>query len=350
MTPRMLARPFAVLGLAAALAAPGFAGDESPWLADFDAAARVAAAANKDLLVDFTGSDWCIWCKRLDAEVFRHESFLREVQRSYVLVALDFPNGEDARKLVPNPERNQELAERFEIQGFPTVLLMTPEGEVYGSTGYQPGGPERYVEHVATLREEGRPALERAKEIAARFERAEGDARAAVVEEALAAMTEFGPESAASGRLAAVARAAFELDPSNEKGLKERAVEALVEAEHVDAAVLAAAREIAPKNEEGLWERALHATFRQVKDDDLARRACAALDEFAAVARPVDEELGFQLYLMAAYFSMTLAENATDEAESEAARNAAKAYARVAQEIGTEDERSLGLLEQILGS
>jgi thiol-disulfide isomerase/thioredoxin len=339
MSSRTLARSLAALGLAVALAAPGFAGDESPWLADFDAAAIVAAAQDKDLLVDFTGSDWCTWCKRLDAEVFRHDAFLREAQRRYVLVALDFPNGEDARKQVPNPERNQELAERFEIQRFPTVLLMTPEGEVYAQTGYEPGGPERYVEHVATLREEGRPAIERAKAIAARFDRAEGEARVAVVEEALASMRAFGPESAGTARLARVAQAAFALDPANERGLKLRAVEALIEAEEVDDQVLAAAREVAPMNEDGLWERALHATFRQVTSDELARRACASLEEFAAAARAVDEEIAFQLYLMAAYFSMNLGE-----------REGAKAYARTAQSIGTEDERAQALLEQILGS
>ena len=350
MSSRTLARSLAALGLAVALAAPGFAGDESPWLADFDAAARVAAAQQKDLLVDFTGSDWCVWCKRLDAEVFSQDAFLREIQRQYVLVALDFPNGEEAKKGVPNPERNLELARRFEIQGYPTVLLMTPEGEVYGSTGYRPGGAESYVEHVATLREEGRPALDRAKALAARFARAEGDARVAVVEEALGALAELDPESAASARVADVARGAIALDPANERGLKERAVETLIEAEQVDATVLAAARELAPKNEDGLWERALHATFRQVKDDERAQRACAALEEFAAVARPVDQEVGFQLYLMAAYFSMVVAENGRDEEASASARDAAKAFARVAQEIGTDDERSQALLEQILGS
>ena len=121
------------------------------WIADFDRAAALAQKQGKSLLVDFTGSDWCIWCKRLDGEVFATEEFVAAASEDFVLVSLDFPSGAEARAAVPNPKRNEELKRKYEVQGFPTVLLMTPTGEVFAQTGYQPGGPEKYLAHLAEL-------------------------------------------------------------------------------------------------------------------------------------------------------------------------------------------------------
>ena len=70
-----------------ALVAPSFASEG--WIADFDEAVKLAKAEKKDLFVDFTGSDWCGWCKKLDAEVFSKEEFLTAAKKSFVLVALD---------------------------------------------------------------------------------------------------------------------------------------------------------------------------------------------------------------------------------------------------------------------
>jgi thioredoxin-related protein len=97
--------------LAVALALPSLAvaGDKDVWIADYDKAVEAAKAQKKDLFVDFTGSDWCGWCKRLDAEVFSKPEFLDPIQKEYILVSLDFPNAEAIKKKVPNPARNAEL-------------------------------------------------------------------------------------------------------------------------------------------------------------------------------------------------------------------------------------------------
>jgi thiol-disulfide isomerase/thioredoxin len=123
-------------------------------MADFDKATQLAQKEGKDLFVDFTGSDWCGWCIKLHDEVFQHDAFLKPIQEDYILVALDYPRKEAAKALVPNPKRNQELKKKYAIRGYPTILLMTPDGEVYGKTGYRKGGPELYVEHVKKLQTE----------------------------------------------------------------------------------------------------------------------------------------------------------------------------------------------------
>src|SRR5262245_30386000 len=104
--------------------------EADPWIADFDKAAELAKKEGKDLFVDFTGSDWCIWCQRLHEEVFKFDSFLDAEEKEYVLVSLDFPNSDEAKKRVPNPARNAELAQKYRIGGYPTILLMTSSGDV----------------------------------------------------------------------------------------------------------------------------------------------------------------------------------------------------------------------------
>lgn len=135
--------------LALALVSPLFAGAEG-WLTDFEAAKKKALAENKDILVDFTGSDWCGWCIKLSDEVFKHEPFSKGVADKFVLVELDFPNDKSDQ----TPEiiaQNKALQAKYQVKGFPTILLLDSKGRPFAQTGYQPGGPEKYVTHLDEL-------------------------------------------------------------------------------------------------------------------------------------------------------------------------------------------------------
>lgn len=138
---------------AAALCVSGtaFAAEES-WIQDFAKAKEKAAAEKKDLLIDFTGSDWCIWCKRLDSEVFQAGDFEAKVQENFVLVKLDFPR--DKSLVTPEiADQNKGLQSAYGIEGFPTIFLTDAAGRPYAKTGYEAGGPENYMTHLTTLRE-----------------------------------------------------------------------------------------------------------------------------------------------------------------------------------------------------
>jgi thioredoxin-related protein len=133
-----------------ALHGSAFAGGEG-WSSDFAASKKLAAESKKDLLLDFTGSDWCGWCIKLNDEVFKHEAFKAGVKDSFVLVELDFPK--DKSKLSEETQKqNAELGGKYAVQGYPTILLCDAEGRPYAATGYQKGGPEKYVEHLNQLR------------------------------------------------------------------------------------------------------------------------------------------------------------------------------------------------------
>ena len=123
---------------------------EAEWMQNFADAKAKAEKEGKNLLVDFTGSDWCVWCKRLDKEVFAEADFQKEIVKGYVLVKLDFPQDQS---LVTEEikAQNEKLQEQYKVQGFPTIFLMDAAGKPFAQTGYQAGGGAKYLEHVAEL-------------------------------------------------------------------------------------------------------------------------------------------------------------------------------------------------------
>jgi protein disulfide-isomerase len=116
------------------------------WMTDFEAAKVKAKAENKPMLLDFTGSDWCGWCIKLDKEVFGEAAFKDYAEAELVLVELDFPRGK--KQSAELKAQNEALAKQYGVRGFPTILVLSPEGELIEKTGYQRGGPEAYVEHI----------------------------------------------------------------------------------------------------------------------------------------------------------------------------------------------------------
>jgi thioredoxin-related protein len=319
-----------------ALVAPAVASEG--WIADFDEAVKIAKAEKKDLFVDFTGSDWCGWCKKLDGEVFSHEEFLTAAKKSFVLVALDFPRDEAVKAKVPNPKRNEELQKKYGIEGFPTLLLMTAEGEVFGQMGYMAGGPAAFVPAMDELVKTGKKELSDAKLLVDAFSKAEGDAKLAAWDK----LAE-GLESAKEGSVAAKLyvdsiRAAMEFDKDNKAGRKLRAVKLLLKSGNGDDAIFAAGRELDPKNENGLLELCVKAQFNSVRDDDGAKAALVALDGLAATGSIKDKAVAFDLHVTAAYWCSQFLKD-TDRA---------KKYAAKAKEIGTDDARALEFLDGIL--
>ena len=143
------------------LVCAAFAKSSTPagWIDDYDAALKKAATEKKLVLADFSGSDWCGWCKRLDREVFDTDAFRKGIEGKYVLLMVDSPRdksllSEQAAK------RNPELVKKYRVSGFPTVLLLDAKGEVIAKTGYAEGGPEKYL---AALDELARGAPDRLK-------------------------------------------------------------------------------------------------------------------------------------------------------------------------------------------
>ena len=117
------------------------------WKTDYTAALAQAAKENKMVLLDFTGSDWCGWCIKLHKDTFSKHEFKKFAEQSLVLVELDFPRGK--AQIDELKRQNEELAEKFGVQGFPTLVLLDPQGkEAARNVGYLQGGPEAFIQWV----------------------------------------------------------------------------------------------------------------------------------------------------------------------------------------------------------
>jgi thioredoxin-related protein len=123
---------------------------ELNWLTDYGAAKSQAKSDNKLVLLDFTGSDWCGWCKRLNAEVFSKPQFQQYAAKNLVLVELDFPRFKEQSDAVK--KQNGELASEYGIEGFPTLIVLNPAGKKVGELGYMEGGPDVFIAALEKLR------------------------------------------------------------------------------------------------------------------------------------------------------------------------------------------------------
>jgi protein disulfide-isomerase len=132
-----------------ALAVASFAG-ETAWLDNFEAAKKQAAEENKPILINFTGTDWCGWCIKLEKEVFSKEEFLKYAKENLILMEVDFPR---KKKQAENlTVQNKALDKEFKIEGYPTVFLIDSKGKKLSEDiGYREGGAQAYVDHLKSL-------------------------------------------------------------------------------------------------------------------------------------------------------------------------------------------------------
>ncbi|MDQ2868103.1 MAG: thioredoxin family protein [Verrucomicrobiota bacterium] len=139
-----------LLALIALFVSASLSHAELNWLTDFNAAKSKAKGDHKLVMLDFTGSDWCGWCKRLHAEVFSKPEFQEYAAKNLVLVELDFPRAKPQSDAVK--KQNQELAGQFNIEGFPTLIILDSEGKKVGELGYMEGGPTAFIAELEKLR------------------------------------------------------------------------------------------------------------------------------------------------------------------------------------------------------
>jgi len=141
---------FPVLSLTLAAAEPA-------WLLDLEAGREAARKAGKPLLVYFTGSAWCPPCKLLHAEVMNSSAF-EAYAAGRVLVKLDYPplSEREASKVKANPAlaKLMTLKAEFKVTGFPTTLLLDPDGKETGRReGYGKGeGPAAFIASLGKSR------------------------------------------------------------------------------------------------------------------------------------------------------------------------------------------------------
>ena len=126
-------------------------GAETQWLTSVPDAEARAKAEHKLVFLNFTGSDWCEACKILDKEVLNKPEFASYASTNLVLVTLDYPiNVKQPKELT---EANDQLQKKYNIEGFPTLMVLKPDGTVvWTHLGLVPGGLKGVLEQLEEAR------------------------------------------------------------------------------------------------------------------------------------------------------------------------------------------------------
>jgi len=96
------------------------------WYTTWAEASAMAKKTNKPIFVDFY-TDWCHWCKVLDAEVYPSAAFKAEA-KNWILLKIDAEKGEGIG-----------MAAKYQVSGYPTVKYLKADGtDIGGFVGYMP--------------------------------------------------------------------------------------------------------------------------------------------------------------------------------------------------------------------
>lgn len=123
------------------------------WETDFDKAKEKARQEHKLILLNFSGSDWCIPCIRLHKEILGHAAFTRYADTALVLVNADFPRLKKNQLSKDRQKQNESLADRYNPKGsFPLTLLLDEEGRVLRTwDGYPELAPEAFTAQLKAV-------------------------------------------------------------------------------------------------------------------------------------------------------------------------------------------------------
>jgi thioredoxin-related protein len=111
-----------------------------------------AQKENKSIFINFSGSDWCKSCIILKKTILNTEEFKSFANKELIVFNVDFPRSKKNRLSKEQVKINEALAEKYNKKGqFPTIVLMSKEGEVLGKTGYKKLSPEQYINHIKTF-------------------------------------------------------------------------------------------------------------------------------------------------------------------------------------------------------
>src|ERR1035438_3307290 len=100
---------------------------EISWKKGYDSAAAEAKSSGKLIMIDFF-TDWCGWCKKLDADTYPAAEVVKESE-NFIPIKLNAEKDADGIR----------LAKKFKVDGYPTVLFIDAEENLaYKIVGFAP--------------------------------------------------------------------------------------------------------------------------------------------------------------------------------------------------------------------
>jgi thioredoxin-related protein len=122
------------------------------WKLDFDEAKQLANEENKNIIIVFSGSDWCAPCIKLDRNVWQSEVFKKVADENWIIVKADFPRKKANQLEDAQMTKNRKMAEKYNIEGsFPLVVILDKSGKVLGKMGFKNVSSEEYVKMIQEI-------------------------------------------------------------------------------------------------------------------------------------------------------------------------------------------------------
>lgn len=116
------------------------------WNLSLETAKSKAEKEGKNIVLCFSGSDWCIPCMKLEKSIWESPEFIEYSNAHFVLLRADFPKKKANALSKEQQAQNDRLAEIYNKQGaFPSVLVLDKSGKILGATGYKNLAPKEYI-------------------------------------------------------------------------------------------------------------------------------------------------------------------------------------------------------------
>ena len=127
-------------------------GQAQNWQTDFEQAKKIATDQDKNIIIVFSGSDWCAPCIKLDKNIWQSDAFKNQSANDWILLKADFPRKKANELSKDQTAHNRKLAEKYNIEGsFPLVVLVDKNGKVLGKMGFKNVSPEEYIKMIHAL-------------------------------------------------------------------------------------------------------------------------------------------------------------------------------------------------------
>jgi thioredoxin-related protein len=116
------------------------------WVSTIDEAKALAQKENKNIVLVFSGSDWCAPCIKLDKNIWSTDAFKQEATAKWILLKADFPKKKANALSEEQQKHNASLSEKYNREGnFPLIVVMDSNGKPLGKTGYKNISPAEYI-------------------------------------------------------------------------------------------------------------------------------------------------------------------------------------------------------------
>lgn len=131
------------LGLSVVFFSTELQANQIHWMSNYNQALQASKDTSKPIFLLFTGTDWCVWCQKLEGEVLESQEFMQALGDRFIFVKLDYPRNNHQDPAII--QQNERLKGKYQIRGYPTMLIIDGNERIIASPSYVSGGGGRFA-------------------------------------------------------------------------------------------------------------------------------------------------------------------------------------------------------------